>query len=199
MIHNSLLRFPWVRLFLHLLILVVFVHATVGPVMADETRVGSYDSSKFKPLSMIENLPLFSVKDQRSEKKVLFKIRYRTSIPPVEYFRDGLQDSIAQSAASIQDDGRELQFIIKDFRVDGESQGKTMELKSRIAVNVLIIDNGATIDIGNYKTTYNGLSERDPDGIATADIQYVVDQNFHNLLKKIFSDKSFIRILKRTP
>jgi hypothetical protein len=200
MTHNSFLKFPGICHFLALLGVIAFVHLTACVAMAGETRVGPYDSSKFEPISMIETLPLFKVEDQRPSEQVLFKIRYRTSIPPVEYFRDGLQDSIAQSSAVIQDDGRELQFIIKDFRVVGESQhSKTVNLTSTIEVDVLIKDNGKNIEIGNYKTTYYGTSERDPSGMAVSDIQYVIDQNFHKLLDKIFKDRSFIGAVKKTP
>jgi hypothetical protein len=187
---------------LTLLIGITFIHLSARAVMADKAAVVYYDSSKFEPISMIEYLPLFKVMDQRPAKRVFFEIK-RQIIPPYKYFKDGLQDSITQSSSVIQDDGRELQFIIKDFRVVFTNRVRQMggELRSTIEVDVLITENGQSIDIGNYKTVYwdnVGPELSYKRGIATQDIQSVIDRNFHKIIEKIFTDKSFIGILKKT-
>jgi hypothetical protein len=152
---------------------------------------------------MIENLPILNVIDQRSSKQVLFNIK-RNVIPVDEYFRGGLQDSIAQSSSVIQDDGRELQFVIKDFRVvfekpKGHAKGLGGELTSTIEVDVLIADGGAPIEIGNYKTSYNIDAHRDYTGspIETSYIKRAIDNNFYKITEKFFSDQSFIDAVKK--
>lgn len=188
---------------LPILVGITFILLSVRPVMAE--GVVSYDSSKFKPISMIENLPLFNVVDQRPSKQVLFNIK-RNVIPVDEYFRGGLQDTIAQSSSVIKDDGRELQFVIKDFRVvfekfTGHAQRLGGELTSTIEVDVLISDKGTPIEIGIYKTIYRIDARRDYTGspIDTSYIQKVIDNNFHQILEKIFSDQSFVDAVKKMP
>jgi len=170
--------------------------------MANKAAVVYYDSSKFEPISMIKYLPLFKVIDQRLSKRVFFEIK-RQIIPPDKYFKDGLQDSITQSSSVIQDDGRELQFIIKDFRVVFTNKVRQMggELRSTIEVDVLIAEHGQSIDIGNYKTVYyDNVGPEFPGtrGIATQDIQSVLDSNFHKIIEKIFTDKTFVGIVIKT-
>lgn len=120
-----------------------------------------------------------------------------------EYFRDGLRDSIAQSTSVIRDDGRNLQFVIKDFRVVfekpmGHAKGSGGKMTSTIEVDVLIFDQGAQVEIGSYKSVHKIDAERVYSGtpIDTYYIQRVIDQNFHKILEKIFSDKSFIDAVK---
>ena len=187
---------------LTLLIGITFTLLSARAVMANKAAVVYYDSSKFEPISMIKYLPLFKVIDQRLSKRVFFEIK-RQIIPPDKYFKDGLQDSIVQSSSVIQDDGRELQFIIKDFRVVFTNKVRQMggELRSTIEVDVLIAENGQSIDIGNYKTVYyDNVGPEFPGtrGIATQDIQSVLDSNFHKIIEKIFTDKTFVGIVIKT-
>ncbi len=185
------------------LIGITFIHHSICTVMADETGIVAYDSSKFDPIPMSGNLPLFSVKDQRPTKQTLFYVKKRNFIPPEIYFRDGLQDSIEHSSSVIQDDGRELRFIIKDFRVGFEKKqmryGGFGELTSTIEIDILINDKEKTTDIGNYKSVYfNNVSRNEP-GTATSDIQNVLDNNLNKILKKIFTDNNFNEIVMKNP
>ena len=187
---------------LALLIGITFIHLSARAVMADKAAVVYYDSSKFEPISMIKYFPLFKVMDQRPSKRIFFGIK-RQTIPPGKYFKEGLQDSITQSSSVIQDDGRELQFIIKDFRIVFTKKVRQMsgELRSTIEVDVIIAENGQSIDIGNYKTFYWNIVGPEvalTRGIATQDIQSVLDRNFHKIIEKIFTDKTFIGIVKKT-
>lgn len=195
------LRFACLSL-LTILVVITFIHLSACEVMADKAGVASYDSSKFEPITMTLVIPLFNVIDQRPSKQIFFNIK-REMIPPIDYFRDGIQDFIAQSSTTIQDDGRELKFIIKDFRVVFEKKYKQMgsgELRSTMEVDVLINDNGKSFDIGNYKDFYYNNVNREISsmkGISTQDIQNVIDHNFHKLLEKIFTDKSFVGVVKK--
>jgi hypothetical protein len=171
--------------------------------MADETGLVAYDSSKFEPIPISVNLPLFSVIDQRSTKQTLFYVKKRDFIPPEIYIRNGLQDSIEHSSSVIQDDGRELKFIIKDFRVGFEEKQKRYggfgKLTSTIEVDILIDDKGHSTNIGTYKSVYfNNVSRSEP-GTATSDIQNVLDNNLNKILKKIFTDNNFNEIVKNNP
>ena len=183
---------------LPVIICITLIHLAVRPAMAE--GVVSYDSSKFKPISMIETLPLFDVIDERQSKQVLFNIK-RDVIPVDKYFRDGLQDSITQSSSVIRDDGRKLQFVIKDFRVIYENfrniKPSGDNVTSTIAVDVLISDQGTQVERGNYKSTHNIDVERSRGPIETYYIQRVIDYNFNKILKKIFGDKSFIDAVKK--
>jgi hypothetical protein len=172
--------------------------------MADNAGVISYDSSKFEPISLTMVLPLFNVIDQRPSKQIFFKTK-REMITPVDYFREGIQAFITQSKTAIQDDGRELKFIIKDFRVVFEKKLKQMglgELRSTMEVEVLIDDNGKSIDIGSYKEFYyNNVTKENSAtrGISTQEVHNVIDHNFNKILKKIFTDKAFINVVRKDP
>jgi hypothetical protein len=74
------------------------------------------------------------------------------------------------------------------------------KLTSTMEVDVLIADNGKSIDIGNYKTVYwNNVSQEISGirGISTRDVQNVIDHNFHKILEKIFTDQSFVGVVKQ--
>lgn len=178
---------------------ITFIPLSTYAAIVDRSPITTYDSSKFEPIAMIKTLPIFKVMDQRPSKRVFFDIK-RKIMPPAKYFRQGILDSIAQSSATIQDDGRKLKFTIKDFRVVFERKHRQMsgKLTSTMEVDVSITDNGKSINIGNYKTVYWNNVSCEISGIpsiSTQDIQVVIDHNFHKILDKIFTDQSFLGVI----
>ena len=196
MIRKPLLLFPSLCLFLTLLISAALTDPSNCTAMTDASAILPYDASKFDPVPMPEKIPLFNVKDERSSKQVFIKMK-RKMMPPVDYFRDGLQKSIKISNAEIEDNVHELQFIMKDFHVElqrktNAAQKDTGEITSRIEIDIILIENNLPREIGNYSSIAFQEIENLSSGVATKDIQYVIDEALHNLFKKIFSDQYFV-------
>jgi hypothetical protein len=170
---------------------------------ANVSALEDYEASKFEPIVVPETIPNFTVIDQRSAEEVFIRMK-RKMMPPADYFREGFRRFVTHSAGKFDGVGRELQFIIRDFRIElnrttGLSRGDKGEIISKISVAVVMITDNKPVEIDNYSSTSWSEIEQIRDGISTPDIQHVLDLNFYKLLKDIFSDQKFIDAINPTP
>jgi hypothetical protein len=167
---------------------------------AGTSAIDFYNPGKFEPLPLPANIPKFTVTDQRSSDDIFINIK-RKMMPVDEYFRNGIDKFIANSSGNVVDDGRTLQFIITDFRIELKRTTPRMrddkgEIITKIYVDVFLDKNGTLTKLDSYDSISWNEYERISDGISTLDIQYVLDLNFDKLIKKIFSDQELLAAIR---
>lgn len=196
----SKLQVPLVCLCLTLLIGLSFFNPAECVAKAGNSAIDFFDPGKFEPVPLPANIPKYTVTDQRSSEDVFIHIK-RRMMPVDEYFREGINKFIVHSSGNIIDNGRVLQFIITDFRLELKrttptTRGDKGEIISKIYVDVVLNKDGTNSSIDSYDSISWNEVEGIKDGISTLDIQHVLDMNFDKLLKKIFSDRDFLDAIR---